>query len=41
MNVAGHLPRVTPRFIAEFLNPLSLVHLSLLDLSTCVGYAVR
>ena len=34
---AGHLPKVTPSFIAEFLDHLSPVRLSLLDQPTCVG----
>ena len=35
--VARHLPKVTPRFFAEFLDHLSPDRLSLLDLPTCVG----
>lgn len=34
---AGHLPKVTPSLFAEFLKPLSLARLGLLDLPTCVG----
>ncbi len=32
-----HLPKVTPSFFAEFLDPLSPDRLGLLDLPTCVG----
>ena len=35
--LAGHLQKVTPSFIAEFLDHLSPVRLSLLDQPTCVG----
>ena len=38
---AGHLPKVTPRFFAEFLEHTSHDRLSLLDQPTCVGNAVR
>ena len=41
MNVAGHLPKVTPSFFAEFLDHLSPDRLRLLVQPTCVGYAVR
>ena len=41
LNGAGHLPKVTPRFFAEFLEHSSHDRLGLLDLPTCVGNAVR
>jgi len=37
----GHLPKVTPRFFAEFLEHSSPDRLGLLDQPTCVGNAVR
>ena len=37
LRAVRHLPKVTPSFFAEFLELLSLDHLSLLDQPTCVG----
>ena len=37
LRAVRHLPKVTPSFFAEFLELLSLEHLSLLDQPTCVG----